>query len=162
VQFKRTFALALLFAGAAFAQTPADELRSRIGGVHYPPLAEAARVQGDVHLNLKSGVVTLLSGPPLLVQTAIESAKTLGSILGGGDVDVTYHFVFAGGGTISVLRPMTVKRGNAIGRAVLRMFGLKTEKVVLVPMSKRCCSCERSKNLRGEHRNPGLWKRSLC
>jgi hypothetical protein len=93
------FALAVLFAGAALAQTPADELRSRIGSVRYPPLAEAARVQGDVHLSLKLGVVTLLSGPPLLVQTSVESAKALGSILGGADVDVTYHFVFAGGGT---------------------------------------------------------------
>jgi hypothetical protein len=117
--------------GAAFAQTQADELRSRIGSVHYPPLAEAARVQGDVHLNLNSGVVTILSGPPLLVRTAVESAQAFGSILGEGEIDVTYHFVFAGGGTTSVLTPMTVKRGNALGRAVLRMFGFKTEKVVL-------------------------------
>jgi hypothetical protein len=131
VMLNRTFALAMLFAGAAFAQTQADELKSKIGSVLYPPLAKAARVQGDVRLRLKFGVVTLLSGPPLLVRTAIESAKAFGSIPSEGDVDVTYHFVFAGGGTTSVLAPMTVKRGNAVGRAVLRMFGFKTEKVVL-------------------------------
>jgi len=99
MRFKRTFALCVLFVGAAFAQTSVDELRSEIGGVHYPRLAEAARVQGDVHLSLNSGVVTMLSGPPLLVQTAVESAKTFGSILGEGDVDVTYHFGFVNSAT---------------------------------------------------------------
>jgi hypothetical protein len=131
MRLNRTFALAMFFAGVAFAQTPADELRSRIGSVLYPPLAKAARIQGDVRLRLNSGVVTVLSGPPLLVRTAVESAKAFGSVQGEGDVDVTYHFVFAGGGTTSVLAPMTVNRGNAFGRAVLRMFGFKTEKVVL-------------------------------
>jgi hypothetical protein len=130
MQYKRTFALAVLFAGTAFAHTPADELRSKIGSVRYAPLAEAARVQGDVHLNLNSGVVTILSGPPLLARTAVESANALGSILGEGNVDLTYHFVFAGGGTTSVLVPVSVKRGNAFGRAVLRMFGFKTERVI--------------------------------
>src|SRR5580704_3683050 len=110
---KRTFALTVLFAVVAFAQTPTDELRSRIGSVLYPPLAKAARVQGDVRLRLNSGVVTVLSGPPLLVRTAVQSAQAFGSIPGEGDVDVTYHFVFAGGGTTSVLAPMTVNRGNA-------------------------------------------------
>jgi hypothetical protein len=131
MQFKMSFALAVIFAGAAFAQTPADELKSKTGNVLYPPLAKAARIQGDVHIHLNSGVLTLLSGPPLLVRTAVENAKTFGSILRRGTVDVTYHFVFAGGGTTTVLTPVTVKRGNAVGRAVLRMFGLKTEKVVL-------------------------------
>jgi hypothetical protein len=131
MRFKRTFALGVLLIGTAFAQTPTDELRSRIGNVYYPPLAKAARIQGDVRLHLNSGEVTILSGPPLLVRTAVESAKAFASILGEGDVDVTYHFVFAGGGTISVLTPVTVKRGNAFGRVVLRTFGLKTEKVVL-------------------------------
>src|SRR5579863_5387040 len=96
MRFKRTLALAVFFVEAALGQTPADELRSRLASVHYPALAEAARLQGDVHLRINSGVVTLISGPPLLVQTAVESAKTVGSILGGGDFDATYHFVVSG------------------------------------------------------------------
>jgi hypothetical protein len=46
-----------------FAQISNEELKSRIAGVHYAQLAEQARVQGDVHLNLNSGVVTILSAP---------------------------------------------------------------------------------------------------
>jgi hypothetical protein len=92
-------------------------------------LPKQPRVQGDVHLHLNSGVVTLLSGPPLLAQSAVESAKAFGSIEGGVDIDVTYHFVLVD--TTSVPTPTTVKRGNAVGRAVLRMFGFKTEKVVV-------------------------------
>jgi hypothetical protein len=130
MQFIRTFALAMLFAGAAFAQTPVGELRSKLASIRYAPLAEAARVQGDVHLRIDSGVVTLLSGPPLLAQTAIESAKAFGSIQSGVDIDLTYHFVLAVSAS-SVPTLVTVKRGNAFGRAMLRMFGIKTEKVVV-------------------------------
>jgi len=99
--------------------------------VRYPPLAEAARVQGDVHLKISSGVVTVFSGPPLLVQTAVESAKALGSIQDEANLEVTYHFALVD--TTTVPTTMTVKRGNAFGRAVLRMFGLKTEKMVFDP-----------------------------
>jgi len=127
---QKQFVLALLFIGVALAQTPQNELKSKIGAVRYPPLAEAARVQGDVHLSLKSGVVTFLSGPPLLAQAALDGAKALAPIQGGVDLDLMFHFVFVDTVT-SVPTPMTVKRGNALERAVLRMFGFKTEKVVV-------------------------------
>jgi hypothetical protein len=126
---RRKFWIATLFIGAAFAQTPQDELRSGIRAVRYPTLAEFARVHGDVHLSLKSGVVTL-SGPPLLAKTAIDSAKEFASIRDGADLDVAYHFIIADTVT-SVPTQTAVKRGNAFERVVLRMFGLKTEKVVL-------------------------------
>lgn len=114
----------------ASAQTPEDGLRSEIKAVHYAPLAEQARIQGDVHLNVKSGVVTLLSGHPILAATAVESAKAFGSIQGQTDLDITYHFVLVDTAT-SVRTSIVVPRGNAFERAVLRMFGLKTEKVVV-------------------------------
>ena len=123
----RTLALAVFFAGLASAQNPAEEWRSKIGNVRYTPLAEAARVQGDVRLKLSSGVVTLISGSPLLVETSIASAKAIQSAM---DVDVTFHFVLVDNVT-SVPVLLTVPKGNAFERAVLRMFGLKTEKVVL-------------------------------
>jgi len=106
-------------------------LRSIIKVVRYPSLAEQARIQGDVHLNIKSGVVTVLSGHPLLARIAVKNAKAVGSIQGKTDIDMTYHFVLVDT-TISVPTSIAVPRGNALTRALLRVFGRKTEQVVLV------------------------------
>lgn len=130
MQFRRTLLVASLALRVALAQTLGDELRSKITAVHYAPLAEAARIQGDVHLKVAAGVVTVLSGHPLLAGTAFQSAKSFGSMQGETDIDVTYHFVLVDTAT-SVPTWVTVKRGNALERAILRMFGLKTEKVIL-------------------------------
>ena len=127
MRFRRLFVVALVLVGTASAQAPEDGLRSEIKAVHYAPLAELARIQGDVHLSVKSGVITLLSGHPILAPIAVESAKAFGSIQGKTDLDMTYHFVLVDTATGV---PVTVPRGNAFGRAVLRMFGLKTVKVV--------------------------------
>ena len=54
---------------------------------------------------------------------------SLGPIHGQTDVEVTYHFVIVDTAK-SVPTSTTVKRGNAFERAVLRVLGLKTEKVV--------------------------------
>jgi hypothetical protein len=107
MQFRRASTVALLAVGAAYAQTPEDRLRSRIAEVHYTPLAEAARVQGDVHLNVNSGVVVLVSGPPLLARIAVESAKAVGSFHDETNLGLTYHFVLAD--TVSVPVPTTSK-----------------------------------------------------
>jgi hypothetical protein len=128
-QLSRTSTVACLLVAAAFAQTAEEGLRSRITTVRYAPLAEQARIQGDVHLNLNSGVVTLLSGHPLLTPMAVESAKAFGSIPGQTDVDVTYHFVIVDTAP-NVPTSTTVKRGDAFERATLRLIGLKTGKVV--------------------------------
>ena len=127
MRYRRPFVVSLVLVGAASAQTREDALRSAIKAVRYVPLAEQARIQGDVHLSVKSGVVTILSGHPLLAPLAVESAKAFGSIQGKTDVDLTYHFVLVDTATDV---PVTVPRGNAFGRAVLRVFGLKTTKVV--------------------------------
>ena len=127
MRFRRPFAVAFVLVGAASAQTPEDGLRSKITAVRYAPLAEQARIQGDVHLDVESGVVTILSGHPLLAPIAVESAKALGSIQSKTDFDMTYHFVLVDAATGV---PVTVPRSNSFGRAVLRLFGLKTVKVV--------------------------------
>jgi hypothetical protein len=127
MQFRIAFALEFLVVAAALAQTSEDGLRSQIATVRYATLAEQARIQGDVHLKLNSGVVTVLSGHPLLARIAVESAKAFGPVQGRTDLDVTYHFVLV---DTNVLASTIVKRGNALERAVLRMLGLKTEKVV--------------------------------
>jgi hypothetical protein len=111
------------------AQTE-DGLRAKVAAVHYPPLGESARLPGDVRLEVNSGVVTLVSGHPLLAPTAIENAKTLGSIHGQTESDITYHFAIVDTNVHAVPTSTTVKRGNALERAVLRVFGFKTEKVV--------------------------------
>jgi hypothetical protein len=125
----RTSVAASLLAAAAFAQTTEDVLRSKLTSVHYAPLAEQARIQGDVRLRLNSGVVTLVSGHPLLAPIAVESARALGSIQSEVSLDLTYHFVLVDTAK-SVPTLTTVKRGNAFERAILRVFGLKTERVV--------------------------------
>jgi hypothetical protein len=130
MSFARICATVSLFVGIVSAQIPEGELESRIATVRYLPLAESARVQGDVRLRINDGAVTVLSGHPLLVPTAVESAKALAPVLGAADLDVTYHFVIVNT-AISESTSRTVKRGNAVERAVLRMFGLRTEKVVV-------------------------------
>ncbi len=94
-----------------------------------------ARIHGDVRLEANSGVVTLVSGHPLLAPLAIDNAKTLGSIQGQTKLDMTYHFVLVDTNLYNVPTSTTVKRGNALERAMLRALGFKTEKVV---QSVRC------------------------
>lgn len=119
----------LLLVTVASAESLEDELWPKITATHYPPLAEIARIQGDVRLKFNSGAVTVLSGHPWLATTAAESSKEFSSILGPKDFEVTYHFVFAD--TAARVRTLrTIKRGNAYERALMRMFGLKTERVV--------------------------------
>jgi len=129
MQIVRTCTVACLAAAAIFGQTTEEELRSRLSNVHYPPLPQQARIQGDVHVSLNGSVVTLVAGHQLLAPTAMESAKALGSIQNQSVLDVTYHFVLVDT-TRSVPTTTTVKRGNAFERAILRIFGRPTEKVV--------------------------------
>jgi len=120
-------AVHVLIVGAVLAQATEDRLRSQIANVRYLPLARQARIQGDVHLKLNSGVITVLSGHPLFTPLAVESTKEFGTIQGRTELDVTYHFVLVDStGTTSTI----VSRGNALQRAILSMFGLKTVKVV--------------------------------
>jgi hypothetical protein len=120
----------LLLAASAFAQIPGAEWHSNVAGMRYPPLAATAQVQGDVHLRFRSGTLSVLSGHPLLVEAAIQNTKMLGALPVGTDVDLVYHFILVVA-TTSVPIPVNVKRGNAFQRAVLRIFGRKTEKVVV-------------------------------
>jgi hypothetical protein len=129
IRLGRTAVVTWLIAVGAFAQTAEDALQSKLTDVRYSSIADYARIQGDVHLVLSGGVVTVVSGPPLLAPMAVESAKAIGSIQRQADFDLTYHFVLVDTAR-SVPTSTTVKRGNAFERAILRLFGLKTEKVV--------------------------------
>jgi hypothetical protein len=128
MQLTRACIVACAVAAGAFGQTSEEELGSKLTNVHYPPLAEQARIQGDVHLSLNSGMVAVVSGHPLLSRTAMESAKAFATD-NPTILDMTYHFILVDT-TKSVPTTTTVKRGNAFERAILRIFGRPTEKVV--------------------------------
>jgi hypothetical protein len=66
----------------------------------------------------------------MLAPLAVDNAKTLGSIQGQMKLDMTYHFVIIDTNVDNVPTVITVKRGNALERALLRVFGFKTEIVV--------------------------------
>jgi len=129
MQLRGISIVACLLVGAAFGQTAEDVLRSKLTSVHYAPLAEHARIQGDVRLNVNGGVIAVVSGHPLLAQIALASARAFRSVQSQTNFDVTYHFVLVDTAT-SVPTVTTVKRGNAFERAILRVLGRKTERVV--------------------------------
>jgi hypothetical protein len=121
--------VACLFFGTALAQSLDDVLRSKLTSVYYPPIAEQARIQGDVRLHVNNGVITVLSGHPLLAPIAAQSAKAFGSVQSQTALDMTYHFVLVE--TVTHGPTVTrVRRGNAFQRAILRVLGLSTETVV--------------------------------
>ena len=130
VRSKIAFLAGMLVVRVALAQTEGGEPASKFTEVRYPPLAEQARIQGDVHLRIGSGVVTVVVGHPLLVSRAVENANSLKSMLSEMNLDVTYHFVLVDTAT-SVQPWVNVKKGDAFERAILRRFGFKTEKTVL-------------------------------
>jgi len=93
----------------------------------YPPLARQARIQGDVRLSSGPEGVKVISGHPLLIPPALDSLKKLTNVW-TTQTDIIYHFVLVDPGT-RVVRE-TVKRGDAFDRLFLRLFRMKTEKVI--------------------------------
>jgi hypothetical protein len=129
MQLSWALILACLFVGTAVAQTAEDLLSSKLTTVRYHPLAQQARIQGDVRIRVTNGVSTVISGHPLLAPTAVAIVDAVGSVQSQTDLDVTCHFVLVD--TVTSVPTVTrVKRGNAFERAILRVFGLTTEKVV--------------------------------
>ena len=99
---KRSLLVGLLFLAAA----PQPELRSpvHVESLRYPALARQARIGSDVTIlgdidsdGRVSGWPILLTGHPLLAQTAIENLRTWRFQPGPkGQVKITYHFVIEG------------------------------------------------------------------
>jgi hypothetical protein len=114
--------LAWLFVGAAFGQNTEDVLRSKLTAVRYAPLAEMAMIQGDVRLAVNGGVITVLSGHPLLTPIAVSNAKGWGSVRTQSKLDLTYHFVIVGTAK-SAPTVTTGKKGNALTRATAGSWG---------------------------------------
>ncbi len=109
----------VLFAGAGLAQ---------VKEIRYPPLAAALWVQGDARLHSGPDGVVPISGPPLLVQAAMLNMKALGKLSELGETEVVFHY--------SLIEPsmrdvtVTIKKGDAFERVVLRLLGFKTGKMI--------------------------------
>jgi hypothetical protein len=96
-----------------FAQTTAT-----LDAIRYPPLAAAARVKGDI---LISGG-NVVSGPPLLAQTALRSIDILNVRAPGATVLV--HFALSD--MVLSTGTETIPRGDAFDRFFLRLFRIPT------------------------------------
>lgn len=118
---------------AALAQDNA-EIVSKVEAVKYPPLPRQARIQGDVQLHPGPKGVEVISGHPLLAETAMQSLKDLGK-LSATEVDVIYHFNIVDGDVRIIMTSRTVQKGDAFYRLILRALGMKTEKVIKEPVS---------------------------
>jgi hypothetical protein len=117
-----------LFAGAGLAQ---------VREIRYPPLAAAAQVQGDVWLRPGPEGAVLISGHPLLVQTAMASMKALGRLSDRSEAEVVFHFSLVEPSVHEVT--VIVKKGDAFDRLILRVLGFKTEKTI---REKECVDTE--------------------
>jgi hypothetical protein len=116
-----------LLAGAGLAQDEAA-LMSRLRQIRYPPIAAAARVMGDVRLRSGSEGVVPISGPPLLVRAALVSLEGLGKFPERSATEVVFHFSLLETPVREVA--LTVKKGDAFDRLILRVLGFKTEKII--------------------------------
>jgi hypothetical protein len=65
----------------------------------------------------------------LLVQAAVESAKSFVPMQGATTLGLLYHFALIGPTTVP--SPTIMRKGDAFDRIFLRMLGLKTERVVV-------------------------------
>jgi hypothetical protein len=100
-----------------FAQSSAT-----FDAIRYPPLATAARVKGDVLIS--DGKV--ISGPPLLAQTALRSIDLLNIRASGATVLV--HFVLID--VVLSSKVETIEKGDAFDRFFLRLLRISTVKKI--------------------------------
>lgn len=121
----------LLCGLSAWAQQEAPKITVNVEGFRYPPIARAARIQGDVLFEVSSAEPRLISSAhPILVEAARRNLETWKlPPLDGGSYHVGYHFSISGRpGT----KPETVLIGDPFDRFVLRLFHAPTTKVVQV------------------------------
>jgi hypothetical protein len=153
--------LLILLAPLATIAQDTSGLISKLEAVRFAPLARQARIQGDVRLRFGSGGVMVISGHPLLVQTAVGSLIEIGNI-SEREIEATYHFVIVDNTEVRITKRV-VKRGNRFERLILRAFKKETEKVVEdrecvenpVPPKNRI-------NLTGNHLEVWIYATGMC
>jgi hypothetical protein len=92
-----------------------------LNAIVYPPLAAAARVQGDVLIS--DGAFT---GPPLLRQAALRGIELLKS--NPSQSGAMFHFVLVG--TVQSTRTEKVVKGDAFDRVFLRILRIPVAKKI--------------------------------
>src|SRR5579859_1476012 len=108
----RLLVIACLFSfGVAALALDDGGLASKVEAVKYPPLAKAARIQGDVHLHIGPKGVEFVSGHPLFAPVAVDNLKELRKVSEG---EVIYHFVLVDD-TATRLTIPTVQKSDALG-----------------------------------------------
>lgn len=116
-----------------------QEVIHHVEEMKYPRLAQMGQVSGVVCIEwLKGGSFRTTKGHPILIPSAEENLKKIGGFF-GKDVTVVYQFILVDTGT-SRSKKVVVKRGDAFDRFFLRVFRMKTEKVIEKP------ECEDSQN----------------
>jgi hypothetical protein len=121
----------LAFGLIAFAQSEEARITVRVEGFRYPPIARAARIQGDVIFEVFASEPRLItSAHPILTEAARKNLETwTPSPFEGEKYIVRYHFSLSG-------RPgrksETMLVGDPFDRFFLRLFHAPTEKVVEV------------------------------
>lgn len=103
----------------ASAQPPPD-LGNRIASLRYPPLAEQARIQGEVSFVVRQNVPADLKGHPLLVYDANRSWEALKIVAPDGFM-VRFHYILDQEPVIRHTKHQT-PRGNGFDRLWLRLF----------------------------------------
>jgi hypothetical protein len=100
-----------------FAQSNAS-----LDAIRYPPIAAAARIQGDVLISGGNAV----TGSPLLRETALRGIDVLN--FRAPQSDVLVHFILVE--TIQSTRTEAIKRGDAFDQFFLRLLGVPTVKKI--------------------------------
>jgi hypothetical protein len=93
-----------------------------LDAIIYPPLARAARIQGDVLIRGRN----VFSGPPLLRDAALRGVDLLNPPAPQGGLLV--HFILVE--TIQSTRTETIKRGDAFDQFFLRLLRIPVVKKV--------------------------------
>jgi hypothetical protein len=100
-----------------FAQSNAS-----LDAIRYPPIAAAARIQGDVLISGGNAV----TGSPLLRETALRGIDVLN--FRAPQSDVLVHFILVE--TIQSTRTEAIKRGDAFDQFFLRLLRIPVVKKV--------------------------------
>ncbi len=115
-----------IFVHSLPAQLSADA-EQKVPGITYPPVAELARVVGDVKLAYGPEGIKYISGPLMLATpTVIAAAKEL-IAPGNSEGEIIFHFSLLDPDIRRITR--FVQKGDALDRLFLRVFHIPTVRV---------------------------------
>jgi hypothetical protein len=115
---------------AALSANAQSELSPDLTGLRYPPLANAARIEGSVEFLRGSGDFKPVSGHPMLIASARSNLERWKNSLSKDiPVSVTYRY--------HLLEPRIVEEKVPIGNSVERFF----LRILLRPTNRKVSGC---------------------